>query len=1569
MRKFIQILAVLAFGFGLFGGEVLGQGSCPGYVIVDRNYSPARISVGRSSMTCDFNANRVMPVVIHVIHNGEPIETSLNGITANVSDQAIFNQIEMTNDHFRKVGVPASLYPNDAVDVNVAFQLARSDPDGNPHSGINRVNWLDYTSTAAPYTIDYIDYNIKPFTRWDPSRYVNIWIIPVTRNDGVSIGGFAKFPDEPSLPGYGDWTGLIGDNSIDGVVINFNTVNDVIDGSTLTHELGHYLGLIHTFGKVGVNHPNGCSFDDYCDDTPLTKGIFFGGPDSCQLEFESCIPGTRAMIENFMDYAVPCGQIFTNDQKYRIITSLFSPRRPTHNVASNEEWYGLDTYEPNNTLASSVSVFPELAGSLIDSTIESYMFHSGEEDWYELVVNGHGTLTIDLTSLPEDYNVELYGPGGLSDWWNGPDISGSSNEQIQRVFPGAVNSILYVRVFSDDYLFDRCDPYSLTVNWNPAQICVPMTFDLAATNASSQGATDGSVTVNVTSGTPPYTYSWSNGNTGSSLTNVGVGSYDLTITGSDGCTATSSAYVGIDGEPQPYCFGTVTLTGSSGSFNDGSGSSDYANNSSCCWLIDPTANVSNIILEFPTFNLDETDSVLVYDGSNHSAPIIGNFTGNSIPPTLTSSGSTMFVTFYSDEAIVDGGWSANYYTQILPDGASLVQYEYWFDDDWTNRVQTGISPTQIYTLNTNIPTTGLTTGLHSFHIRFKDDRGQWSSVLSQLVYKANVVNNGNGNSLVNYEYWFDDNHANAVSQNINQQEIFELVDNIDMSGLTTGLHSFHIRFQDQGDQWSSVLSQLVYKANVVNNGNGNSLVNYEYWFDDDHANAVSQSINQQEVFELISNIDASAQSNGLHGFHIRFEDQAGQWSSVLSQLVYKTGNAVNPLNQIRAYRYWFDMDDLNMVTETVGQPMQQFVLDDMIDASALSLGEHRVHFQFQDIAAQWSSVLTDTINVCPEILTEETIDICSGDNYTFPDGTVMNNLTVGLVHSSTLVAASLCDSVVETTVNVLDCSCDNPTTYSVTDIQPDQVTINWSVIPNANEYNVKVREVGGSWSYFTLLDTFKVVTGLNSEMDYEYKVQTVCDVNSPPGYGDIQYFTTAENLCSNPTGQTISGILSTQVTISWDAVPGAMTYKLRLRKVGTTEWLSNTITAPTTFKIRTNLEPDSEYEYGLKTICASNSPANYGVTGTFTTLDYPCDNPTGILVSDLQPTEVTISWDPVPNATKYKVKVRMVGTTVWSFHTIQLPDTFKVRASLEPGTDYEYKVKTVCAFNSPLSWSAFQYFTTPEDPCSNPSGQTVTDIGATQATISWDGVPDALTYKLRIRKEGTTQWLSNTITAPTTFKVRTNLEPGSEYEYGLKTLCATNSPAGYGLSGTFTTLDYPCDNPIDHTVSDIQPTGATMSWNSEPNAIKYKLKIRETGTTAWSFHTIQLPDTFKVRTGLLPSTNYEYKVKTVCSFNTPLSWGVTQYFATAMARLASEGSEESRISVFPNPTTGKLTVVLTGHDQALIAVRNMHGQLIYRESVAGAGQHGMELEGASGLYSVEVITNTGRSELFKVIKE
>lgn len=152
-----------------------------------------------------------------------------------------------------------------------------------------------------------------------------------------------------------------------------------------------------------------------------------------------------------------------------------------------------------------------------------------------------------------------------------------------------------------------------------------------------------------------FNWGWEgNGNGYFALDKLTPNSYDF--------TAGQSAIVNIIPSTASYCMEKRIYTDSTRTIEDGSHYLDYWNNTKCDWLIKPDYS-KKIILNFSRFSTEkDKDVVNIYDGENSSAPLIGAFSGNEIPPTIIAESGKMFITFSSDSQNQGFGWSATYNT-------------------------------------------------------------------------------------------------------------------------------------------------------------------------------------------------------------------------------------------------------------------------------------------------------------------------------------------------------------------------------------------------------------------------------------------------------------------------------------------------------------------------------------------------------------------------------------------------------------------------------------------------------------------------------------------------------------------------------------------------------------------------------------------------------------------------------------------------------------------------------------------------------------------------------------------
>ncbi|MCC5924537.1 MAG: hypothetical protein JJT77_12190, partial [Crocinitomicaceae bacterium] len=291
---------------------------------------------------------------------------------------------------------------------------------------------------------------------------------------------------------------------------------------------------------------------------------------------------------------------------------------------------------------------------------------------------------------------------------------------------------------------------------------------------------------------------------------------------------------------------------------------------------------------------------------------------------------------------------------------NIIAYEYWMNDDYAQAVQVPISSAQQVNVQELLAMQNLPTGIHTFHIRFKDDAGFWSATASQFFYKQSSIVNYQGEILA-YEYWYNDDYAAATKVNVTPQQNISIQELLNVAHLADGLHAFHIRFLDDKQLWSSTTSQFFYKTPSTITGATKEIVAYEYWLNDDYANVQTIQQSPQQVINVQELIPLSNLSNGLHVFHIRFQDNSNLWSSTTSQFIHKLPAQVSGNTEITAYKYWLGNQQSNAQTVAINPSSQQFILIDDLPLTHIPQGTYTIHFQFQDNNGRWSSATTDTI--------------------------------------------------------------------------------------------------------------------------------------------------------------------------------------------------------------------------------------------------------------------------------------------------------------------------------------------------------------------------------------------------------------------------------------------------------------------------------------------------------------------------------------------------------------------------------------------------------------------------------
>jgi len=373
-----------------------------------------------------------IPVIFHVIHGGEPA-----GTFPNISQGQINSQITVLNQDCSGTGYNVGNYPTNAfanwaiaqglpsanidangrvkiADFGIQFCLAEKDTLGNilQEPGIDRINfntkgWSNpntYTATTTLRT--FMNGTVKPQSIWNPAKYLNIWVSD--RNSAIMVTGFASMPPLSTLTGIAD----VGTDTTDGIWCYGKALGSYIlcpsgtyaapqvTGRTITHEVGHWLGLRHIWG-------DGSCASDYCNDTPPATTQNVGSP-TYPLNAGSCSSPNNSpdgeMFMNFMDYSSdPNKYMFTVDQMTRALTAMAnSPYRNqlgTHGLCSV-----ITAVDKNSIVDNSLTLYPNPTSGTIHVSYENNQVESIK------VYSSSGSLLFE--SLQPDLSVETL-PAGI----------------------------------------------------------------------------------------------------------------------------------------------------------------------------------------------------------------------------------------------------------------------------------------------------------------------------------------------------------------------------------------------------------------------------------------------------------------------------------------------------------------------------------------------------------------------------------------------------------------------------------------------------------------------------------------------------------------------------------------------------------------------------------------------------------------------------------------------------------------------------------------------------------------------------------------------------------------------------------------------------------------------------------------------------------------------------------------------------------------------------------------------------------------------------------------------------
>ncbi|PWT78559.1 MAG: zinc metalloprotease [Bacteroidetes bacterium] len=327
-----------------------------------------------------------IPVVVHILYNNA---------AQNISDAQILSQIDVLNKDYQRqnadsVNTPEVFKPV-AADCEIRFALANVDPQGKTSSGIIR----KYTSIQGFSIND----DMKSAASggddgWDPNQYLNIWVCNLVSG----VLGYSSIPGGPT-----EKDGVVLQYSVFGTTGNVQAPFN--KGRTATHEIGHWLNLLHTWGDADCG-------DDHVADTPPQRAANRGCPDAIRI---TCGQGPNGdMYMNYMDFTNDaCMNLFTTGQKERM-RALFAPGGVRNAMLSSNAVTALALHPSqglvsDNNIHPTIQIFPNpTAGTVFIRTSALSTMASQLDIFNEL---GQKMMSFQLDQHMQQFDISRLKPG------------------------------------------------------------------------------------------------------------------------------------------------------------------------------------------------------------------------------------------------------------------------------------------------------------------------------------------------------------------------------------------------------------------------------------------------------------------------------------------------------------------------------------------------------------------------------------------------------------------------------------------------------------------------------------------------------------------------------------------------------------------------------------------------------------------------------------------------------------------------------------------------------------------------------------------------------------------------------------------------------------------------------------------------------------------------------------------------------------------------------------------------------------------------------------------------------
>ena len=436
-----------------------------------------------------------------------------------------------------------------------------------------------------------------------------------------------------------------------------------------------------------------------------------------------------------------------------------------------------------------------------------------------------------------------------------------------------------------------------------------------------------------------------------------------------------------------------------------------------------------------------------------------------------------------------------------------------------------------------------------------------------------------------------------------------------------------------------------------------------------------------------------------------------------------------------------------------------------------------------------------------------------------------------------------------------------------------QVTLSWSAVIGAADYNVKRAAISGG--PYTAIASVVTTTGytdtsVTNGISYFYVV-TAVNVSGESA-DSSQAVATPQLPPAAPTNLTATATSTSQINLTWtDNSTNESGFKIERSSDSTTFSQIATPEAGTISYNDTSVAASTTRYYRIYAYnVGGNSTASN--TANATTLTPPPAAPAG-LQAIAGNAQVTLSWSAVPGAASYNVKRATVSAGPYTTIAGSVTTTGYTDAGVTNGTTFYYVIAAVNPGGE--SANSTEVATTPQSPPAAPTNLTATVASASQINLTWtDNSTNESGFKIARSTDGTTFIPLATTNADTLVYSDTGLAASTTFSYRV---CASNAGGNSVPTNTAsaTTLAL-APTALQATAGNAQ---VTLSWSAVAGASGYNVK-RATISGG-------------------PYTTIAGSVTTTGYIDSSVTNGTTYYYVVAAVNPGGESANSAQVTATP----------------------------------------------------------------------